>query len=306
MEGFICELNRSEKGMRKGNRRFSVVKRKAFEFERRVSASLEGRVVITEKGYRDSFKATTSEGGGRWLGEQQGRFVELIFTKKMGRSGLRTLRLPAGKGKEGWADLVKKKFCSEVESEVGRRKEDGGAANSSGGTGKGLDKSISIENSCEGSGFSTSKPLLSGQLQLGEGTSRQVSNGVKILKRQNNSVNNQPVQNEVVDVSDSDSCPPGFEKSSKKQTTVDSGKLIQQECCNLRNKEEVEEWVGTIIGPLTKQLGLSSTNGDEAILKFFTGIGLAKLKEGRVKKWMRKNKKLKIMSYAIMSSRDWS
>ncbi|KAF5184674.1 hypothetical protein FRX31_025739 [Thalictrum thalictroides] len=65
MEGFNCELNRSEKGMRKRNRRFSVVERKAFEFERRVSASPEGRVVITEKGYRGSFKATTSEGGGR-------------------------------------------------------------------------------------------------------------------------------------------------------------------------------------------------------------------------------------------------
>ncbi|KAF5184673.1 hypothetical protein FRX31_025738 [Thalictrum thalictroides] len=36
---------------------------------------------------------------------KQGRFMELTFTKKMGRSGLRTLRLPPGRGKEGWANL---------------------------------------------------------------------------------------------------------------------------------------------------------------------------------------------------------
>ncbi|KAF5194048.1 Pentatricopeptide repeat-containing protein [Thalictrum thalictroides] len=98
MEGFAYGSNRSERERRKGNCRFAVVERKAFEFERRVNAVPEGRVIITEKGYRGSFKATTSKGGGGVSKEnKQGRFVQLTFSKRMGGSGLRTLRLPAGK-----------------------------------------------------------------------------------------------------------------------------------------------------------------------------------------------------------------
>ncbi|KAF5193589.1 hypothetical protein FRX31_016822 [Thalictrum thalictroides] len=126
--------NRFGGEMRKGTSKFAVVERKAFEIERRANAIPGGRIIISEKGHRGMFNATTTDGGGWWLGlllcelsvqdlkdqrysdetvsivgpckeNKQERFLELIFIKKMGGSRLRTLRLPARRGREGWADL---------------------------------------------------------------------------------------------------------------------------------------------------------------------------------------------------------
>ncbi|KAF5192030.1 hypothetical protein FRX31_018383, partial [Thalictrum thalictroides] len=47
---------------------FSVVEKKSIVFDRRGNVAAEERILITEKGVRGFFKATTTEGGGRWLG----------------------------------------------------------------------------------------------------------------------------------------------------------------------------------------------------------------------------------------------
>ncbi|KAF5196696.1 hypothetical protein FRX31_013714 [Thalictrum thalictroides] len=55
--------------------------------------------------------------------------------------------------------------------------------------------------------------------------------------------------------------------------------LIEHKCSNLKSTDDVNKWVKTVIGPIAKSLGLSSTSGDQAIKKFFTELGLAKLRE---------------------------
>ncbi|KAF5183989.1 hypothetical protein FRX31_026424, partial [Thalictrum thalictroides] len=90
---------------------------------------------------------------------------------------------------------------------------------------------------------------------------------------------------EVVEVSDSESYPPGFERCSRKEAGINVGKLIDQECCQLRSKEEVDSWVNGVIGSFSKHLGLSSTMGDQAVKSFFLKLGYAKLNE-------RKNREL--------------
>ncbi|KAF5187851.1 hypothetical protein FRX31_022562, partial [Thalictrum thalictroides] len=81
---------------------------------------------------------------------------------------------------------------------------------------------------------------------------------------------------EVVDISDTESYPPGFEKQSGKESGINFGRLIDQECSKLRTVKEVEEWVGGVIGPLANQMGLSSTMGDVAVKSFFLKLGYAK------------------------------
>ncbi|KAF5203300.1 hypothetical protein FRX31_007113 [Thalictrum thalictroides] len=78
---------------------------------------------------------------------------------------------------------------------------------------------------------------------------------------------------------DSKDGPPGFERNKEEPIGVNFAQLIEQECCHLRNEEEVNAWVGNIIDPITKKLKLSSVNGEDAIRKFFTALGHAKLKE---------------------------
>ncbi|KAF5181303.1 hypothetical protein FRX31_029101 [Thalictrum thalictroides] len=78
---------------------------------------------------------------------------------------------------------------------------------------------------------------------------------------------------------DSKEGPPGFERKKAEPVGVNFAQLIEQECCHLRTEEEVNDWVGNIIDPITKKLKLSSVNGEDAIRNFFKALGHAKLKE---------------------------
>ncbi|KAF5194681.1 hypothetical protein FRX31_015731, partial [Thalictrum thalictroides] len=72
-------------------------------------------------------------------------------------------------------------------------------------------------------------------------------------------------------------------KQSGKESGINFGRLIDQECSKLRTTKEVEEWVGGVIGPLANQMGLSSTMGDVAVKSFFLKLGYAKVKERQKK-----------------------
>ncbi|KAF5175641.1 hypothetical protein FRX31_034772 [Thalictrum thalictroides] len=109
------------------------------------------------------------------------------------------------------------------------------------------------------------------------GTSKGAQVFPKILKRLPEIVNSEMRDNS--ETSGSVDCPPGFEKKTDKGPVVNFGDLINQECCNLRSTDEVDEWVSGVIGSISKNLGLSSTNGDQAIKKFFLELGYAKLRE---------------------------
>ncbi|KAF5192073.1 hypothetical protein FRX31_018340 [Thalictrum thalictroides] len=115
-------------------KRSSVVEKKLIEVERRPNAAIGGKISITERGPKGVFNVLTSEGGGRWLGKllcevsstpiewkrysdnqcsivgiskenRQGRFLETLFTNNQSGNRAKILRLPAGKSRNGWADV---------------------------------------------------------------------------------------------------------------------------------------------------------------------------------------------------------
>ncbi|KAF5198310.1 hypothetical protein FRX31_012104 [Thalictrum thalictroides] len=141
---------------------------------------------------------------------------------------------------------------------------------------------FAVENSHEvqnevrplSSELSISNPYCN-ERQTGEGPSKQSKGVFALLKRNFNERHSE----EVVDISDSEIYPPSCEKSAGKASGVNFGKLIDQECCNLRTEVEVDEWVEGVIGSLAIKLGLSSTMGDKAVKDFFLKLGYAKLKE---------------------------
>ncbi|KAF5189072.1 hypothetical protein FRX31_021338 [Thalictrum thalictroides] len=72
--------------------------------------------------------------------------------------------------------------------------------------------------------------------------------------------------------------PPGLKRKTASSKGVNFAQLINQECGFLRSEEEVNDWVGNIIDPITKQLKLSTANGEEAVRNFFKQLGYAKLR----------------------------
>ncbi|KAF5207183.1 hypothetical protein FRX31_003232 [Thalictrum thalictroides] len=115
-------------------RRFTIVELKSFDFERRVTGLEEERVQIKENGRNGRFTAGLTEKGAQWLGEllctasnniikpqrfndekmsilgvvrsnKRGVFLEVSFSKNTNDKRGRAIRFPAGRGKEGWADL---------------------------------------------------------------------------------------------------------------------------------------------------------------------------------------------------------
>ncbi|KAF5193848.1 hypothetical protein FRX31_016572 [Thalictrum thalictroides] len=129
--------------------------------------------------------------------------------------------------------------------------------------------------------LSANSPINSSYRQFEEGTSKQQDDHHSSLKR----ILVKDQSEEVVEISDSESCPTGFEKLSGNNSGVNFGKLIEQECCHLKSKEDVNVWVNGVIGTLAKEMGLSSTMGDQAVKSFFLRLGYAKLNE-------RKNREL--------------
>ncbi|KAF5181167.1 hypothetical protein FRX31_029245, partial [Thalictrum thalictroides] len=125
------------------------------------------------------------------------------------------------------------------------------------------------------SGGSASSPQVSSTRLFGEGTSKQQQLVVSLLKR-----NIEKDQTEdVVEISDSESYPPGFEKQKGNGPGVNLGMMIEKECCQLKSREEVDVWVNGVIGSLANQMGISSTAGDQAMKSFFLQLGYAKVKE---------------------------
>ncbi|KAF5186030.1 hypothetical protein FRX31_024383 [Thalictrum thalictroides] len=88
---------------------------------------------------------------------------------------------------------------------------------------------------------------------------------------------------DVVEIFDSGSNQSTVKKLSGKKTGSKLGDWFNQECCQLKSVEEVEEWVSGIIAPLTNQVGVSSIKGDQAVKSFFLNLGLTKLKERQIK-----------------------
>ncbi|KAF5178291.1 hypothetical protein FRX31_032122 [Thalictrum thalictroides] len=113
---------------------FSVVEKKVIEVERIYNGAGGGRISISERGPKGVFQVSTTEGGGRWLGKflcelsltpmdwkkytdnlvsivgiskenRQGRYLEVMVTHRQGGNRVKVLRLPAGKGRNGWADV---------------------------------------------------------------------------------------------------------------------------------------------------------------------------------------------------------
>ncbi|KAF5191538.1 hypothetical protein FRX31_018875 [Thalictrum thalictroides] len=126
---------------------------------------------------------------------------------------------------------------------------------------------------------SVSSPFFSKQFSQGEGSSQKEF--PKLLKQQTVCV--QREKEDSGEGSGSVSCPPGFETKKEAGPVVNFGALIDQECSILKTTGDVDEWVNTVIGPISKNLGLSSTRGDEAIKKFFMELGHAKLKERKTR-----------------------
>ncbi|KAF5191741.1 hypothetical protein FRX31_018675 [Thalictrum thalictroides] len=86
---------------------------------------------------------------------------------------------------------------------------------------------------------SANNPINSSYRQFGEGTSKQQDDHHSSLKR----ILVKDQSEEVVEINDSESCPPGFEELSGNNSGVNFSKLIEQECCHLKSKCEcLGEW----------------------------------------------------------------